>query len=134
FTPDGKALATASTDGCVKLWDVRTGKERAVYRHEEPVWDLAFSPDGKALATLTEHVSVWDLATGKARHFSPKDRLVLLWYSPDGRLLSLRHNHNPTEVLEVWDVVLGVKGREIEVPPHGNGPMTLALSPDRRTL
>ena len=51
FSPDGQSLASASRDNTIKLWDVRTGKERASLKgHSVMVWSVAFSPDGKTLA------------------------------------------------------------------------------------
>jgi hypothetical protein len=60
--------------------------------------------------------------------------LAALWYSPEGRLLALRHEYNDGAALTLWDVALDGKMAEIALPQHGDGKMTFALSPDGRRL
>ena len=56
FAPDGKALASASDDGMVRLWDLTAPDPAAsprVLKHDGPVSHVAFAPDGKALASAS---------------------------------------------------------------------------------
>jgi len=86
-------VASGSRDKTVRLWDPATWKEVAVLQgHEDTVQSVAFSPDGKWLAScdLAGSVRVWNVETCKQVHefpgqgygtmsvcFSPKgDRIV----------------------------------------------------------
>jgi WD40 repeat protein len=54
FSPDGRSLATTEfEDSSIRLWDVATGKEtRAIDVGERLHFRIAWSPDGKVLATI----------------------------------------------------------------------------------
>ncbi|CAH8567228.1 unnamed protein product [Dicrocoelium dendriticum] len=60
-------LASASFDSTVRLWDVETGKcQRILSKHSEPVYSVAFSPDGRLLATgsFDQWVHIWNVGSG----------------------------------------------------------------------
>jgi len=73
-TPNPNAnlvLASASFDSTVRLWDVERGDcLHTLTRHKEPVYSVAFSPNGKYLASgsFDKCVHIWSTDTGKLVH------------------------------------------------------------------
>nr|XP_017086914.2 F-box-like/WD repeat-containing protein ebi [Drosophila bipectinata] len=64
-------LASASFDSTVRLWDVeRDTCIHTLTKHTEPVNSVAFSPDGKNLATggLDKCIYIWNTQTGQLVH------------------------------------------------------------------
>jgi serine/threonine protein kinase/WD40 repeat protein/tetratricopeptide (TPR) repeat protein len=68
FSPDGRRIATACSDGMVRLWDWRTGRLVCPpFQHTHEAWDVAFTPDGLRVATTgtDQTVRLWDVQTGQ---------------------------------------------------------------------
>ena len=93
FSPDGRRLATTSTDQRVTVWDAATGlKQLSIHAHADQITRVCFSPDGKRLATACKDgtVRVWHAATGR-RLFHRKANLNGTYgvcFSPDGKWLA----------------------------------------------
>lgn len=83
FSPDGKTLV-AVCGGKVKLWDVATRKEKVLLKDDPLRLFVAFSRDGKTLASASddnETVMLWDVSTKKAK-VTLKSRLSMTKASP----------------------------------------------------
>jgi WD40 repeat protein/serine/threonine protein kinase len=96
-------------DRAVRLWDPTTGKPvRAFDDHPDSVFHLAFSPDGRLMATgcVDGTVKVWDADGGAVRLTLPQraDKVLGVAFGPDARLLAVAIANR---VVEVWDLRTG---------------------------
>ncbi|MGE3809283.1 MAG: protein kinase [Gemmataceae bacterium] len=69
FSPDGKRIASASTDTTIKVWDATTGRQINTLElgRQDYVFLVAFSLDGKWLGSWSKKaIKVWDLMAGRA--------------------------------------------------------------------
>lgn len=132
IAPDGGTLALGTSLG-IEIRDARTFELRA-WVAGNSVWDVAFSPDGDALAcpgdtgirfvsTATREVvcevalarSPWRLA------FAPDGRLVACATTPD-------YESFQVEIVDVTN------GRNVQILPAPSEVWSLAFSPDGKTL
>jgi WD40 repeat protein len=109
FSPDGRRVATASSDRTARVWDRETGAPVCPpLRHAGGVLAIAFSPDGRYLATSSEDrtARIWDVATGRPAippvHHDRKVGCVT--FSPDGHYLATA---SADGTARVWDVATG---------------------------
>jgi WD40 repeat protein len=67
FDPSGKSFITGSTDGKVRVWDLKSKRSIATLPEQiGTIWDVTVSPDGKTLAEASnDTVRIWDMPTVK---------------------------------------------------------------------
>ena len=118
----------------MKVWDTATGRELLTFSgHTAPVQSVAFSPDGKRVASggWDALVKVWDATTGKVLATCEAGLFptVAVAFSPDGKLLA---SGRTDRSVIVWDAATGkslftLKGHAGAVP-------CVAFSPDGKRL
>jgi sugar lactone lactonase YvrE len=106
-------------------------KELRLFQHPELVVTVAFSPDGRLLATAGASKSawLWEVASGQQRaRLRHKDTAGSVAFSPDGRLLAATSGLRSTWL---WEVASGQVHARL---PHGGAPFagqrSVAFSPD----
>jgi WD40 repeat protein len=133
WSPDGRLLALASGHQ-VRLWDARRGYDLGVLgAHDEVVQSLAFTPDGKRLASggADMQIRIWDVASSEevAKAQSGVGWPLQLAYSPDGKLLAI----GGFKLALVYDTGTGTLRHTLQVVDSG-AVSGLQFSPDSQRL
>ncbi|GIH65215.1 nSTAND1 domain-containing NTPase [Microbispora siamensis] len=128
ISPDGRLVASASSDRTVRLWDVRGNPIATLGDHPDHVRAVAFSPDGRLLATVTRShtLTLWDVGSGRRLGTAAYRGLGAstdVGFDPRGRFLVATALGRFR-----WDV--RDPGKPVEVPiPGGYLVSALAFSP-----
>src|SRR5688572_15456002 len=144
FSPDGTMLATAggfrAQDLTVKVWNAATGVLLKTLQTSNTygVDALAFSPDGKLLATGTDDLSNWAgrVELWNTDDWTLKHRLdgkgFLLEFSPDGEFLLAARDR---KMIDLWRTDTGTLVRRDTLPFDGVASLaTLNFLPDGNTV
>src|SRR5206468_3101701 len=132
-SPDGRLLASAGSDGHVRLWNSADRREVAsLGRHDDNAFSVAFSPDGSRVASGGRDgtVRLWDVAKKRQlqRLAGSKD-IRSVAFSPDGRYVAAASYQH---TVEVWDTTRA----ELLLSHHVHaGPViSVAFRPDGQAL
>ena len=117
FIPDGKILASASTDHTIKLWNTDNHQLIATLtEHTNEVHALAFSRDSQLLASCSQDmtIKIWQRIP-QTTQYAIRNTLLghtsWVWslaFTPDGRSLI---SGSADQSVKLWDVSVGGDGR-----------------------
>jgi len=142
FSPDRNTLASGGVDSSVRLRSFSKSRPQEIVLpqvHPAGVHSLAFSPDGKFLATgsgsLDGLIFLWyvkgddpEPVAALRGHTAPVEALA---FSPDGRLLA---SAGTDRLVRLWDITSKGAEERATMKGHTDTIKTLAFAPDSRVV
>ena len=127
FSPDGQRLASAHR-GKIDLWDVPNRRHIQTLKDDprNPVYSIAFQPDGKLLAVPTRTIELWDVKSGVLVDILDGGISEdIVSFHPNGRRLA----SSGFQAVRIWDVSIRKVVKQID---YEDAFLSMALSPDGR--
>ncbi len=136
YSPDGSMIASGSSDGTIKIWNMETGSEiRTIEAHYYDVNSLCYSTDGSRLASGSGdgRIKIWDPYTGTMIKMFPLQSggVKAICYSPDGKQIASGNDDNEIKIL---DSETGDEIRVIEGENYNYGIFSICYSPDGKRI
>lgn len=132
FSPDGRSLASGSSDKTVRIRDLKNDSERKLGSHDDEVRCVSYSSDGRYLASgsYDKTIRVWNLDSGTYILLKGhKGMITSVSFSPDGRYLA---SGSYDKTIRIWDLASMTTCR---IMGEHNGIVTsVSYSPDGRHL
>jgi WD40 repeat protein len=108
------------------LWNVDNAALQSTYaEHTAPIIQLAFSPNGKMLASASRDntIRLWDIDNGTSRELSGHTNWVYdITFNPDGTLLA---SSSRDETIILWDLTTN---QPLGIPIKGHGEWVIGVS------
>ncbi|NEP70382.1 MAG: protein kinase [Okeania sp. SIO2G4] len=133
-SPNGRIIASGSTNGNIQLLHLRSGKNLGkLSGHDGPVWSVAVSPDGRTLVSSSSDstIKIWNIysRTLKNTLYGHLKDVFSVAISPDGNTIA---SVSKDKTIKLWDLNSGLLLYTLY--GHLDEVQSVAFSNDGKTL
>ncbi len=129
ISPNGKWLATGTSVGEVKLWDLISGKQIKTFKNDSDMTvHISFSPDGNQIMSFWP-LTLWDRRTGSRKYIAKEEDPAAFCFSPDNKYIYVSGRLN--NIILKIDGITGEIIKKIQLVEY---PYSISISADGNFL